>query len=92
MKYPIFCEFPQCTNGNTDIKAYWECNKCKLNFDEMTPSRYKIQYGDDARFAEWSDWINTDTPLPTSNILSIITEKTMTWDEWNDYARKFLNN
>lgn len=56
------------------------------------PSRYKIQYGDEARFAEWSDWINAETPLPTSNILCIITEKIMTWDEWNKYARKFLNN
>lgn len=59
--------------------------------DIPNPPRYKIQYGDEARFAEWSDWIEADIPLPTSNILSLITEKTMTWDEWNDYARTYLN-
>jgi len=55
------------------------------------PPRYKIQYGDEARFAEWSDWISADTPLPDSNILCLITEKTMTLNEWNEYARKYLN-
>jgi hypothetical protein len=54
------------------------------------PPRYKIQYGDQARFAEWSDWIDPTTPLPDTNILCLIVEKTMTWDEWNDYAKKYL--
>ncbi len=35
-------------------------------------SRYKIQYGDEARFAEWSEWFDAGTPLPESNILSIM--------------------
>lgn len=55
------------------------------------PSRYKIQYSDRERFATWSDWMDAGTPLPHSNILSIITEQTMTLDEWNAYARQYLN-
>ena len=55
------------------------------------PPRYKIQYGDEARFGEWSDWIPATTPLPDSNFLSLITEKTMTLDQWNEYAKKYLN-
>lgn len=54
-------------------------------------SRYKIQYGDRERFAEWSDWIDACVPLPISNILSIITEKEMTIEEWNIYAKEYLN-
>ena len=50
-------------------------------------SRYKIQYGDQARFAEWSNWMDAGVPLPDSNILSIITEKVMTMDEWNEYVK-----
>lgn len=53
-------------------------------------SRYKIQYGDKSRFAEWSDWIDAGTPLPDSNILSLITERTMTVAEWNEYAKQYL--
>ena len=56
----------------------------------MRTSRYKIQYGDQAKFLEWSDWIEAGTPLPNSNILSIITEQDMTIEEWNDYAREFF--
>lgn len=58
---------------------------------DSTASRYKIQYGDRARFASWSDWMDAGKPLPDSNILSIITEQTMTLDEWNAYAKKYLN-
>ncbi len=54
-------------------------------------SRYKIQYGNQARFAKWSDWIEAGTPLPESNILSIVTEQLMTIQEWNEYAREYLN-
>ena len=56
----------------------------------MKPSRYKIQYGHEERFAEWSDWIEAGTPLPDSNILSLITETEMTVEEWNIYYKEFL--
>lgn len=55
------------------------------------PSKYRIQYGDRERFAEWSDWMDAGTPLPDSNILGIHTERIMTVDEWNAYAKKYLN-
>lgn len=58
----------------------------------MKDSRYRVQYGDEARFGEMSEWFEVGTPLPTSNILGIYVEQTMTIEEWNEYARKYLNN
>lgn len=55
------------------------------------PSRYRVQYGDRERFAMFSDWMDAGMPLPTDNILGIYVEQTMTLDEWNAYARRYLN-
>lgn len=56
------------------------------------PSRYRVQYGDRERFAEMSEWFEAGTPLPNSNILGIHIEQLMTVEEWNEYARKYLND
>lgn len=58
----------------------------------MKDSRYRVQYGDKERFGEMSEWFEAGTPLPTSTILGIHVEQDMTIEEWNEYARKFLNN
>lgn len=55
------------------------------------PSRYRVQYGDKERFAEFSEWFEAGTPLPTSNILGIHVEQLMTVEEWNKYAKEHLN-
>ena len=58
--------------------------------DKPNPPRYRVQYGNRERFAEFSEWFEAGTPLPDCNILGIHMEKVMTWDEWNEYARKYL--
>lgn len=57
----------------------------------MKPPRYRVQYGDEKRFAEMSEWFEAGTPLPESNILGIHVEQKMAIEEWNEYARKYLN-
>lgn len=57
----------------------------------MKPSRYRVQYGDEKRFGEMSEWFEAGIPLPDSNILGIHLELQLTIEEWNEYAKEFLN-
>lgn len=58
----------------------------------MKDSRYRVQYGDQARFGEMSEWFEAGTPLPTSNILGIYLEEVFTIEGWNEYARKYFKD
>jgi len=51
--------------------------------------RYRVQYADKERFAEWSEWRNIDEPPKESDILSIYIEEEITIEEYNKFMENF---
>lgn len=58
------------------------------------PMKCRVQWGDQKRFAQWSDWIEAEDlkqVIKNNHILSIIPEIQVSIAKWNEYAKKYLN-